>query len=80
MWGGVEPNPAHRKAQHTNKLAKREKRWRSLKVPVVVFAVGLQDDGGDGHDGFEHAELQRRLVGRNTSHFRRQTSRRRKDT
>lgn len=28
----------------------------------MVFAVGLQDDGDDGHDGLEHAELQRRLV------------------
>lgn len=48
----------------------------------MIFAIGLQDDGDDGHDGFDDAELQSRLE--NTLQFRRQTSkhgaRRRKDT
>lgn len=38
----------------------------------MVFAIGLQDDGDDGHDGFDDAELQSRLE--NTLQFRRQTS------
>lgn len=29
-----------------------------VKVSVVVFAKGLQDDGDDGHDGFDDAELE----------------------
>lgn len=29
-----------------------------LEVPIVVFAEGLQDDGGRGHDGLHDAELQ----------------------
>lgn len=37
----------------------------------MIFAVGLQDDGDDGHDGFDDAELQSRLE--NTLQFRRQT-------
>lgn len=28
------------------------------EVPIMVFPQGLQDDGGDSHDGFHHAELQ----------------------
>lgn len=27
----------------------------------MIFAKGLQDDGDDGHDGFDHAELESRL-------------------
>lgn len=38
----------------------------------MIFAIGLQDDGDDGHDGFDDAELQSRLE--NTLQFRRQTS------
>lgn len=37
----------------------------------MIFAVGLQDDGDDGHDGFDDAELQSCLE--NTLQFRRQT-------
>lgn len=40
----------------------------------MIFAVGLQDDGDDGHDGFDDAELQSRLE--NTLQFRRQTGER----
>lgn len=40
----------------------------SLKVPIVIFAKGLQDDGDDCHDGFDNAELESRLE--NTLQFR----------
>lgn len=33
----------------------------SLKISVMIFAIGLQDDGDDRHDGLDNAELQRRL-------------------
>lgn len=40
----------------------------------MIFAIGLQDDGDDGHDGFDDAELQSCLE--NTLQIRRQTSKR----
>ena len=40
----------------------------SLKVSIVIFATGLQDDGDDCHDGFDNAELESRLE--NTLQFR----------
>lgn len=40
----------------------------SLKVSIVIFAKGLQDDGDDCHDGFDNAELESRLE--NTLQFR----------
>lgn len=36
----------------------------------MIFAIGLQDDGDDSHDGFDDAELQSRLE--NTLQFRKQ--------
>lgn len=33
-----------------------------LEVSVLVLAVGLQDDGDDGHERLDHAELQRGLL------------------
>lgn len=33
-----------------------------LEVSVLVFAVGLQDDGDDGHEWFDHTELQGGLL------------------
>lgn len=33
----------------------------SLKISIVIFAEGLEEDGDDGHDGFHHTELQRGL-------------------
>lgn len=35
----------------------------------MIFAIGLQDDGDDCHDGFDNAELECRLE--NTLQFRR---------
>lgn len=33
----------------------------SLKISIMIFAIGLQDDGDDCHDGFDNAELESRL-------------------
>lgn len=33
-----------------------------LEVSVFVFAVGLQDNGDDGHERFDHTELQSGLL------------------
>lgn len=33
-----------------------------LKVSILVFAVGLQDDGDDSHERFNHTELQSGLL------------------
>lgn len=33
-----------------------------LEVSVLVFAVGLQDDGDDGHERFDHTELKSGLL------------------
>ena len=33
----------------------------SLKISIMIFAKGLQDDGDDCHDGFDRAELESRL-------------------
>lgn len=33
-----------------------------LEVSVLVFAVGLQEDGDGGHERFDHTELQRSLL------------------
>lgn len=34
----------------------------------MIFAIGLQDDGDDCHDGFDNAELESRLE--NTLQFK----------
>lgn len=34
------------------------KRRCSLKIPIMVFAKGLQNDGDDCHDGLDNAELE----------------------
>lgn len=39
----------------------RMRRPDSLKIPVVIFAEGLEDDGDDGHDGLDNAVLEGRL-------------------
>lgn len=36
--------------------------WHLLEVSVLVFAIGLQDDSDDGHERFDHAELQSGLL------------------
>lgn len=47
----------------------RDREWCcSLKISIMIFAKGLQDDGDDSHDGFDNAELQSRLE--NTLQFR----------
>lgn len=33
-----------------------------LKVSILVFAAGLQDDGDDGHERLDHTELQSGLL------------------
>lgn len=33
-----------------------------LEVSIFVFAVGLQNDGDDGHERFDHTELQSSLL------------------
>lgn len=33
----------------------------SLEISIVIFAIGLQDDGDDCHDGFDNTELESRL-------------------
>lgn len=40
----------------------------SLKISIMIFAIGLQDDGDDCHDGFDNAELESRLE--NTLQFK----------
>lgn len=37
---------------------KCKKRRCSLKISIMIFAKGLQDDGDDCHDGFDNAELE----------------------
>lgn len=58
---------------------KKKKKSFSLKVSVVVFSKGLQDDGDDGHDGFDHAELQRGLEETSDSESDTETGGQRKD-
>lgn len=41
----------------------------SLKISIMIFAIGLQDDGDDCHDGLDNTELESRLE--NTLQFRR---------
>lgn len=36
--------------------------WHLLEVSVLVFAIGLQDDSDNGHERFDHTELQRGLL------------------
>lgn len=38
----------------------------SLKVSIMIFAKGLQEDGDDGHDGFDDTELKSGLHDINT--------------
>lgn len=47
---------------------KWKQRCCSLKISIMIFAKGLQDDGDDCHDGFDNAELESRLE--NTLQFR----------
>lgn len=42
-------------------MQKKKKMCCSLKISVMIFAKGLQDDGDDCHDGFDDAELESRL-------------------